>query len=183
VSAVTVTGESSHRALRDVFGAFATGVTVVTAVRPDGEPVGMTANSFTSVSLNPPLILWCLAHQSTSLQAFAPGAPFAVHVLGHEQRDLALHFARRSRPKFEVDLDWRTDPKPPQMAGTLCRLDCRVHAVQPGGDHWLILGEVVSFQRRGGAPLVFHEGRFGRFVSDPGPGGAEVWKSLHGEWF
>ena len=173
----------SHRELRDVFGAFATGVTVVTAVRPDGEPVGTTANSFTSVSLDPPLILWCLANQSTSLPAFAPEAPFAVHVLGHEQRDLALHFARRGREKFEVDLDWRNNPKPPQMAGTLCRLDCRVRAVQPAGDHWLILGEVMSFQRREGVPLVFHEGRFGRFVSDPGPGGAEVWKSLHGEWF
>ena len=98
-------GGLSHRELRDVFGAFATGVTVVTAVRPDGEPVGMTANSFTSVSLDPPLILWCLADQSTSLPAFAPGAPFAVHVLGHEQRDLALHFARRGREKFDVDFE------------------------------------------------------------------------------
>ncbi len=179
----SVTGALSQRELRDVFGTFATGVTVVTAVRPDGEPIGVTANSFTSVSLDPPLILWCLSNQSTSLAAFAPGASFAVHVLSHEQRDLALHFARRGREKFEVDLDWRSDPKPPPMAGTLCRLDCKVHTVQPGGDHWLILGEVMSFQRREGTPLVFHGGCFGRFISDPGPGGAQVWKSLHGEWF
>ena len=173
----------THRKLRDVFGVFATGVTVVTAVRPDGEPVGATANSFTSVSLEPPLVLWCLADHSPSLGAFAPGASFAIHVLSHEQRDLALHFARRGREKFEVDPHWRDHPTPPRIAGSLCRLDCRVHAVQPGGDHWIIIGEVTSCERHEGAPLVFQQGRFGRFSADPGPGGAEVWKSLHGEWF
>jgi len=169
--------------LRAAFGAFATGVTVVTAVRPDGEPVGATANSFTSVSLDPPLVLWCLSNQSASLTAFTPGSPFAVHVLGHEQRDLAIHFARRGREKFDVDPHWRRAPEPPHIAAALCRLDCRVHSVLPAGDHWIIVGEVVSATRREGAPLVFHASRFGRFTPDLGPDAAHAWKSLHGEWF
>lgn len=182
------TDESLRRAptareLRAAFGAFSTGVTVVTAVRPDGEPVGATANSFTSVSLDPPLILWCLSNQSTSLPAFTPGAPFAVHVLGHEQRDLALHFARHGWEKFDVDPHWRRAPEPPHIASALCRLDCRVHSVLPGGDHWIIIGEVMFMTRQEGAPLVFHAGHFGRFTSDLDLDAAQAWKSLHGEWF
>jgi 3-hydroxy-9,10-secoandrosta-1,3,5(10)-triene-9,17-dione monooxygenase reductase component len=171
------------RELRDAFGAFATGVTVVTAVRPDGEPVGATANSFTSVSLDPPLILWCLSNQSTSLSAFTLNSPFAVHVLGHDQRDLALHFARRGYEKFDVDPHWRRAPEPPHIASALCRLDCRVYSVLPGGDHWIIVGEVISVTRQEGAPLVFQAGRFGRFTSDLDLDAAQAWKSLHGEWF
>jgi 3-hydroxy-9,10-secoandrosta-1,3,5(10)-triene-9,17-dione monooxygenase reductase component len=173
----------TSRELRDAFGTFATGVTVITGVRPDGVPVGTTANSFTSVSLDPPLILWCLANQSASLAAFAPRAPFAVHVLAQEQIELALHFAQRGREKFDVDPHWRSHPRPPHLAGALCRLDCRVQGVQPGGDHWIIIGEVLSVAREGGLPLAFHAGRFGRFVADPGPSPAQVWKSLHDEWF
>src|SRR3984957_20955816 len=86
----------TQRQLRDAFGEFATGVTVITAVRPDGEPVGITANSFSSVSLEPPLLLWCLSNNSSGAVAFGPGAAFAVHVLSHEQREMAVHFARRS---------------------------------------------------------------------------------------
>ena len=173
----------NFRELRDAFGTFATGVTVVTAVRPDGEPVGTTANSFTSLSLEPPLVLWCLSNQSASLTAFKPGSPFAVHVLGHEQRDLATHFARRGLEKFDVDFHWRREPGPPHIAGALCRLDCRVRVVEPGGDHWIIVGEVMSVTRREGASLIFHAGRFGRFVPDIGPDAAQAWTSLHGEWF
>ena len=104
----------SPRALRDAFGAFATGVTVVTAVRPDGEPVGVTANSFASVSLAPPLVLWSLANTSLSMAAFALGAPFAINILADGQRDLAMHFARSGKDKFDVDAAWRMSPAPPR---------------------------------------------------------------------
>jgi flavin reductase (DIM6/NTAB) family NADH-FMN oxidoreductase RutF len=145
--------------------------------------VGVTANSFTSVSLEPPLILWCLSARSQSAGAFAVGLPFAVHVLGMEQQHLARHFASRGREKFDVDPDWRREPKPPRIEGALCRLDCRVSGIQAAGDHWIILGEVDSVTQGEGAPLVFHAGRFGRFVADAGLAAAEAWKSLHGEWF
>jgi len=171
------------RELRDVFGTFATGVTVVTAVRADGEPVGTTANSFTSVSLDPPLILWCLSVKSRSISAFSPGAPFSVHVLAHDQRDLATHFAQSGRERFDVDPYWRENPQPPRVAGVLSRLDCRVHSSFLGGDHWIIVGEVLATERAAGEPLVFHAGRFGRFKLESSVSEAEAWHTLHGEWF
>lgn len=172
----------SQRELRDAFGTFATGVTVVTAVRPNGEPVGVTANSFSSVSLDPPLLLWCLATSSSSLEAFAPDALFAVHVLAHQQRDLALHFARRAREKFEIDHHWRANPKPPHLAEALCRFECRVSATHAAGDHVIVVGEVLGLERHPGAPLAFHEGRFGAFTADKSSPQVDVWQQWHGEW-
>jgi len=173
----------SKRELRDAFGLFATGVTVVTAVSPENDPVGTTANSFTSVSLEPPMLLWCLANSSSARAAFAVDAPFAVHVLSHDQRDLALHFARRSRDKFEIDSHWRAQPFPPQVAEALCRFDCLVTAVHPAGDHVIIVGEVTAITRHpGDSPLLFFSGRFGKFLSDRGSPHVDVWHSWRDEW-
>lgn len=173
----------SKRELRDAFGLFATGVTVVTAVSAEGEPLGTTANSFTSVSLDPPALLWCLASSSSTRAAFVVGAPFAVHVLAHDQRDLALHFARRSRDKFEIDGHWRAKPLPPQVADVLCRFECLVTAVHPAGDHSIIVGEVTAITRhQGGSALVFFSGRFGSFVSDRGSPHVDVWHNWRDEW-
>lgn len=175
-------GALSKRDLRDAFGTFATGVTVVTAIRPDGEPVGITANSFTSVSLEPALLLWCLAAASTSAVAFSIGAPFAVHVLSHEQMDLALHFAQRAREKFHIDPHWRSHPHPPRLSEALCRFDCRVHARHAAGDHIVIVGQVLGFSRQEGAPLVFARGRFGSFRADRGTPIVDVWEDWPGRW-
>jgi len=173
----------TQRDLRDAFGLFATGVTVVTAVRPDGEPVGVTANSFTSVSLEPPLLLWCLAAGSSAAPAFTHGAPFAVHVLSHHQLELALHFARRTQEKFDVDHHWRSKPHPPHLAEALCRFDCRVHAVHAGGDHLIIVGEVLGIACAPGTPLAFHAGRFGNFSADRGIGKVDIWEGLEDHWY
>lgn len=172
----------SQRELRDAFGTFATGVTVITAVRPEGDPVGTTANSFTSVSLDPPLLLWCLANSSASAAAFALGREFAVHVLAHDQRDLATHFARRLREKFEVDHHWRSNPHPPHLAGAVCRFDCKVHAQHEAGDHLIVMGEVIGIERHVGEPLVFQGGRFGGFSIDRGAPHVDFWESWRGEW-
>ena len=172
----------TQRELRDAFGSFATGVTVITAVRSDREPIGITANSFTSVSLDPPLLLWCLAKTSSNIEVFADGAPFAVHVLAHDQRDLAMHFARRGRAKFEIDRHWRDNPHPPMIADALCRFDCRVHATHPTGDHLIVVGEVIALTRHAGAPLTFHAGHFGAIHHDRGGGHIDPWGGLEGEW-
>jgi 3-hydroxy-9,10-secoandrosta-1,3,5(10)-triene-9,17-dione monooxygenase reductase component len=178
-----LTHKLSPRELRDAFGSFATGVTVVTAVRPNGEPVGVTANSFTSLSIDPPLLLWCLNAASESLAAFALGAAFAVHVLAHSQRELALHFARRRKEKFEISADWRAAPQPPALAEVLCRFECRVHALYPGGDHTIVVGEVLKVTRHQGAPLAFHSGRFGNVTVDPGSPHLDPWMGWKDGWF
>ena len=177
-----MSGVFSKRELRDAFGTFATGVAVVTAVRPDGEPVGITANSFTSVSLEPPLLLWCLAAASTSVVAFSIGAPFAVHVLSHEQMDLAVHFAQRAREKFHIDPHWRSNPQPPRLSEALCRFDCGVHAQHLAGDHVVIVGQVLSLARHAAAPLVFAGGRFGSFHADSGTPSIDIWEDWRGQW-
>jgi flavin reductase (DIM6/NTAB) family NADH-FMN oxidoreductase RutF len=173
----------TQRDLRDAFGLFATGVTVVTAVRPDGEPVGVTANSFTSVSLEPPLVLWCLANVSSGVPAFTHSAPFSVHVLSHHQHELALHFARRSQEKTDIERHWRSKSHPPQLADVLCRFDCRVHAVHGGGDHLIIVGEVLAITRAPGTPLAFHGGRFGNFTADRGVAKLDIWEGLEDHWY
>ena len=172
----------TQRDLRDAFGLFATGVTVVTAVRPDGEPVGVTANSFSSVSLEPALLLWCLAAGSSAAPAFGAGAHFAVHVLSHHQLELALHFARRTHDKFAAQR--RTaGAAPPHLPGALCRFDCRVHGVHAAGDHLIIVGEVLGIVRAPGAPLAFHAGYFGSFSADPGVGKVDIWEGLDDHWY
>ena len=173
----------SQRELRYAFGLFATGVTVVTAVRPDGTPVGVTANSFSSVSLEPPLLLWCLANASSAAPSFTHGAPFAVHILAHHQLDLALNFARRMHQKFEVGGHWHNRPQPPHLADALCRFDSKVHAVHAGGDHLIIVGEVLGMACAPGTPLAFHAGRFGNFSADRGIGKVDIWEGLEDQWY
>ena len=173
----------TQRELRDAFGLFATGVAVVTAVRPDGTPVGVTANSFASVSLEPPLLLWCLASGSSAAPAFTHAAPFAVHILAHHQLDLALNFARRTGDKFDAEHHWRNKPQPPHLAEALCRFDCRLHAVHPGGDHLIIVGEVLHIAHAPGTPLAFHGGRFGNFSADRGIGKVDIWEGLDDHWY
>jgi len=171
-----LSGSFTQRDLRDAFGVFATGVTVVTAVRPDRVPVGLTVNSFASVSLEPPLLLWCLARDSSTQPAFTTGAPFAVHVLSHHQLDLARHFARRTEQKFEPGQGGNRQP--PHLPEALCRFDCRVQALHAGGDHLIILGEVLEIARAPGTPLAFHASRFGSFSADPGIPEMDVWEGL-----
>jgi 3-hydroxy-9,10-secoandrosta-1,3,5(10)-triene-9,17-dione monooxygenase reductase component len=166
--------------LRRVFGLFTTGVTVVTAVTPAQEPVGVTANSVTSVSLDPPLMLWCLANKSRSLAAFVEGAPFAINILAADQSDIALRFARSGEAKFDVE-DRRPGPgTPPVVRGALARIVCRVTQRHPGGDHTIIVGQVESLESRSAPPLVFHGGRFGRFTRGQDAAQVDSWPGPEG---
>lgn len=170
------------RELRRVFGLFTTGVTVVTGINPGSEPVGVTANSVTSVSLDPPLILWCLANKSSSLRAFAIGAPFAIHILAAHQADIALHFARSGASKFDVDAWWRAHPSPPVIDEALARIECRVEYLHPGGDHTIIVGAIEKLDARKASPLAFHASRFGRFAADQEKASVDVWPDPRDMW-
>ena len=167
---------------RAALGMFATGVTIVTGRRAGGEPVGVTANSFSSVSLSPPLLLWCLQRESTSLDAFSVGRAFAVHVLQLVQEREAMRFARRAAVKFPAGTDG-VGEVPPLIEGALCRFDCTVQAQHDGGDHLIIVGQVTHFAQTGGEPLVFQNGVFGRFTPLPRARHVEAWETFSGDWF
>lgn len=151
-------------ALRRAFGRFGTGVTVVTVNTAQG-PMGMTANSFASVSLDPPLVLWSPAISSKRHDSFTSAASFCIHVLGADQEDLAQRFAGQGHD-FS-GFDWGEDTAGvPTFAGCLARFHCNTYAVHPAGDHSLILGHVreVALREDGAAGLMFDQGRYGRFT-------------------
>lgn len=170
-----------QRDLRRIFATFATGVTVVTAYDRGGEPIAITANSFSSVSLDPPLLLWCLDNRSRHLAAFAKGNPFAVHILSEGQEDTAMQFARSGASGLPGKSPAALDTAP-SIAGALARIACRVSGLYPAGDHMVIFGEIDRAEFTDRAPLVFQGSAFGRFVPGGPPGGQEAWRILVDMW-
>ncbi|MEL6610329.1 MAG: flavin reductase family protein [Pseudomonadota bacterium] len=154
-----VPGPDRARDLRDAFGRFATGVTVVTTRTPDG-PMGFTANSFSSVSIDPALVLWCPAKSSSRFAAFTSGANYAIHVLGEEQKSIGDAFARNGTA-FDA-CDWHEAPDgTPLLDNTLARFHCTPHATHDGGDHVIAVGRILQAAWREGDPLVFSSGQYG----------------------
>ena len=146
------------RRFRNALGKFATGVTIVTTCDANGDPVGVTANSFNSVSLVPPLILWSLAKGSRSLPAFANASEFAVHVLGADQAALSARFASRGADKF-AGVDWSiSEGGAPILRHCSALFRCRPIHQQNAGDHVTFFGEVVHCDYTNGAPLIWLEG-------------------------
>ena len=146
---------------RNALGTFATGVTVVTTRSPDGCDVGVTANSFNSVSLDPPLVLWSLNRSSASLQAFTKSDGFAVHVLAADQQALSNRFASKMENRF-ADLEFeRGYASAPLLADCAAQFQCRLAFRYDGGDHEILVGEVVALAHSSKSPLVYHGGRYG----------------------
>ncbi|MCE6953298.1 flavin reductase family protein [Cereibacter sphaeroides] len=157
--------DADARAFRDALGRFATGVTVVTILAESG-PMGMTANSFASVSLDPPLVLWSPARASSRFDLFAGAEHFAIHVLAAEQAELAGRFTRGGGG-FD-GLSYRSGHEGvPLLPLPLARFDCRRAAIHDGGDHAIVVGRVLRASMRPGEPLLFSQGRFGRFHTAP----------------
>ena len=155
-----------RREFRNALGSFATGVTVITTTTADGRHVGLTCNSFASVSLTPPLVLWSLGTQSSNLTAFQQSERFTVNVLGCEQRDLAKKFARSGGDKF-TDVMWTPGlGGVPVLSGCVAHFQCRCVDRYWGGDHVIFLGQVEAFAHVADAPLLFSHGKFGTFGPD-----------------
>jgi len=144
-------------AFRKALGQFPTGVAVVTA-SDRGRAIGMTANSFASVSLDPPLVLWSVAKSSPSHDAFVAADAFAVHFLGAGHRDLALRFSQRGTDKFSGIVHVPGLTGAPLIEGLAPIFECRAWARYPGGDHTILVGEVVRLVERHHDPLLFHSG-------------------------
>ena len=154
------------RELRNALGRFATGVTVVTTSDAAGRPVGLTANSFTAVSLDPPLIAWSLSARARSAQAFLAARSSAIHVLDEAQETLSQGFAGPVEDRF-AGLDWEAGiDGVPLMPDCPARFGCRTQQYIAAGDHIVFLGAVQRFQYRDGAPLVFFASRYGLPAAD-----------------
>ena len=156
----TPTTAVDTRAFRNALGAFTTGVTVVTTCDGAGRDVGLTVNSFNSVSLEPPLVLWSLARNSGSLPAFIEAEHFAVHILAADQEPMSNRFAQRGTDKFAGIELARGEGGVPLLPGCSARFRCRTAYRHEGGDHEIFVGEVLGFEAFERAPLVFHKGGY-----------------------
>ncbi|WP_028630990.1 p-hydroxyphenylacetate 3-hydroxylase reductase component [Metapseudomonas resinovorans] len=148
------------RAFRRALGNFATGVTIVTATAPDGTRAGVTANSFNSVSLDPPLILWSIDKRSSSLAVFEQASHFAVNILAADQIELSNQFARPRDDKFEGVAFDRGIGGAPLFPDCAARFQCELHQQVDGGDHVILIGKVMAFDDFGRSPLLYHQGAY-----------------------
>ncbi len=154
------------RDLRNAFGSFTTGVTIVTTRGADDVDVGLTANSFSSVSLTPPMVLWSLAETSSNIDVFRNSAHFAVHILSAGQEALSARFATKGIDRFVSARVERGPDAIPLLSDCMARFVCRKAYQYEGGDHVIFVGEILDFSHTKRAPLVFHGGRYGMLLQN-----------------
>jgi flavin reductase (DIM6/NTAB) family NADH-FMN oxidoreductase RutF len=151
---------ADQREIRKAFGGFVTGVTVVTALDSLGIPRGLTANSFTSVSLNPPFVLVCIDEKATSHPVFKAAQAFGVSILGAAQRATSGLFASKATDKFERTQTFKSETGTPLLQGAVSWFDCTTHSVTEVGDHLVVVGRVVAFGHDSGTPLAYCRGNY-----------------------
>ncbi|MEQ6291574.1 p-hydroxyphenylacetate 3-hydroxylase reductase component [Vogesella sp. GCM10023246] len=154
------TQDFDPRVFRRALGNFATGVTIVTAATPSGAKVGVTANSFNSVSLDPPLVLWSIDKRSGSYAVFEEATHFAINILAADQIELSNQFARPKDDKFAGIAYDSGAGGAPLFADCAARFQCEKYQQVDGGDHWIMIGKVVAFDDLGRSPLVYHQGTY-----------------------
>jgi flavin reductase (DIM6/NTAB) family NADH-FMN oxidoreductase RutF len=150
------------RALRQVMGCFATGVTVITTRDQDGRPYGLTANAVTSLSLEPPLLLICVDRKAETFPHFFDSKVFVLNILAEHQEDVSRRFATSGGDKFTGIAHRFGHLELPILEGTLGHIECRIIETLEGGDHVIHIGQVEHAEAREGHPLLFFRGRYGR---------------------
>ena len=158
--------DNSASNLRKVMSHYLTGVTIVTVIKPDGTPYGLTVNSFNSVSLAPPLILWSLDNKNSKMSLFKNTAGYAINIMAADQTDLCRRFARKDDDRF-VDVDWTFGTSgQPLITHALAHVECRPWQTYAGGDHTIFVGEVIHAIRVSDRPAAaFFRGRLGQYES------------------
>lgn len=154
--------EQKQQLFKEAMGNYPTGVTVVTATAQNGEPVGLTVNSFASVSLDPLLILWSIDHKVSTINEFTGGGDFAVHILAGNQQDVCMTFATKGVDRFST-CDWSFSPDHnlPVIKGTFAVLQCRTFKTVEAGDHTIVIGEVADIQiDTEKDPMLYHRRHF-----------------------
>ncbi|MFT7524926.1 MAG: flavin reductase (DIM6/NTAB) family NADH-FMN oxidoreductase RutF [Arenicella sp.] len=164
-----MTETREYRSLRDAFGQFATGVTVVTARDSEGKPIGLTANSFASVSLDPPLVSWCIDKQSARFELLAAAEFYTISVLTEQQRELSNLFAMRSWDDNAFnEVQWYEGLNGvPQLPDVGARFHCKSMYKYPGGDHLIIVGAVEDYEFDSQSPLIFFQGDYQVINAEP----------------
>jgi 4-hydroxyphenylacetate 3-hydroxylase, reductase component len=165
------------RALRQTLGRFATGITVISARSDDGAEAAITANSFNSLSLDPPLVLWSVARHALSAPIFQRATQFVVHVLAQEQRDISTHFARQQADKLAGVTHSRDALGGLVLPGSLARLVCEPHECVEAGDHWLFIARVTWIGHTEQKPLLYFAGSY-QTLKPEMPG----WRAELGDW-
>jgi flavin reductase (DIM6/NTAB) family NADH-FMN oxidoreductase RutF len=159
---------TSHdpRDFRSALGCFATGVCLVTTLGPEGKPEGLTINSFSSVSLDPPMILWSLARSASSAPVFRDAEYFAVNILSKDDAELSTHFARPSADKFAAfpERFFKGMQGLPLLQGAVATFECHSRHRYYGGDHIILIGNVERYVWNQAAPLLYHRGKYGLSV-------------------
>jgi flavin reductase (DIM6/NTAB) family NADH-FMN oxidoreductase RutF len=157
------------RSFRKALGCFATGITVITTLTPESKgPVGVTVSAFSSLSLDPPLVLFCLGNGTSSMEAFKTFGHFCINILSEHQRDLSIRFASRSEDKWQGAAWSAGSNGAPVLPGCLATLECSLVNVVDGGDHQIFIGKVEKMKHQeGGSPLVYFRGSYMEPASSP----------------
>jgi flavin reductase (DIM6/NTAB) family NADH-FMN oxidoreductase RutF len=178
---VLLDGNHDSRQLRNALGLFTTGVTVITTRGPSGKLEGLTANSFSALSLDPPLVSWSLSRRSPSMTGFMDSGHFAINVLGARQSALSHRFATPQHDKFDgLEVEHGLGGSP-LLPGVLARFECQTHSTIDGGDHVLFVGRVHKVAYGAGEPLVFNAGRYCTAVALRNEGGSAE-SDINGIW-
>ncbi|MBS1678889.1 MAG: flavin reductase family protein [Actinobacteria bacterium] len=153
------------RAYREVFGHLPTGVVAVTAFDPTGEPLGMACNSVSSVSIEPPLVLFCPARTSTTWPGLRDAGRLCLNVLAEDHADVSRQFARRGADRF-ADLSWHPRPAGPAIDDAVAWIECEIEDEHPAGDHTIVVARVASLEaNEGRSPIVFFRGDYGKIAT------------------
>ena len=162
------------REFRNALGRFTTGVTVITTVGPGGKPEGMTANSFSGLSLEPPLVQWCIGKSTPTYNIFCDCEYFTINILRAEQRHISNQFATPAADKF-IGIDWQSGLGGcPIVGDPLAVFECTNWSQNDGGDHTILIGEVIKFTYQDGEPLLFNAGKYAHIASCPDDGMAKL---------
>lgn len=155
-----------QRQFRNALGCFASGIVVATGTMPDGTGTGVTISAFSSLSLDPPLILFCLGRQAQCLPAFVKGRAFAINVLSDQQKDMSIHFAAKQTDKMKGVKVNAGKNGAPLLSGCLAHLECECADVVEGGDHLIVIGRVDDLSyAQGGQPLLYYRGSYGSLAN------------------
>jgi len=149
---------------RHIAGQWLTGVAVVTSIETSGEPCGMTMSAVTSLSLEPPQFLICIDQRARTLGAIKNSGSFCINYLRDDQRDLAISFARPGNNRFGNLKYQPGETGSPLIEGVIAYVECKLHAIHPGGDHWIVVGDAVAGGFHGGPPLAYFHGNYRRLA-------------------